>query len=188
MQLLATGGLPNFSTTKVAKLAGIPQSNLYIYFQNKQDLLNAVYQTTVHEESVAVVAALTPQSDLTTQLATSITALYDFARQRPQVVATVQALTADAQFKHQLTLKQADQENQQIQALIQRGVAEHVLRPVDLNLLRYFLTQPVFHFASGVTNAQYADTPTSRQQLTTMLMAAILTTPAFTDWQAHNAH
>ncbi|AYM04001.1 TetR/AcrR family transcriptional regulator [Levilactobacillus yiduensis] len=182
--VLAQGGLANFSTTKVAKLAGIPQSNVYIYFANKQGLLEAIYQDTVHQQSVAVVTALDATTSVVTQLAASITALYHFARNHPETVAALQVLLDDPELKHQLRLKADDQANQQIQQLLQTGVAQQVLRNADLNLSRYFLARPVFHLAAGVQSGLYADTPQNLTDLTTMIMGAVLRPAAYQSWLA----
>jgi len=180
--LLATGGLANFSTTKVAKQAGIPQSNLYIYFKNKQALLDTVFQTTIHTQSVAVVAELDTAAPITTQLANSIKTLYRFAREHPQIVATIQVLMADVQLKKHLHLKQDDDENQQIQTLLTDGMQAGILRSTDLNLIRYFLTRPVFNYAAGVQSGLYPDTAQGLTDLTQMIMGAILQPNIYQEW------
>lgn len=38
-QIILTEGIAKVSTVKVAKLVGIAQSNVYLYFKNKNDLL-----------------------------------------------------------------------------------------------------------------------------------------------------
>ena len=115
--VLAKGGMANFSTTKVAKLAGIPQSNLYIYFQNKQALLEAVYRMTVHQQSVAVVAVLKEQDPLTKQIVASVQALYQFAMAQPETVTAIQTLLDDVELKHKWGLKRDDLANHRIQQL-----------------------------------------------------------------------
>lgn len=180
--ILAQNGLAGFSTTKVAKLAGIPQSNVYIYFANKQGLLAAVYQTTVHRQSAAVAAALVDTAPLTTQLTASVTALYAFARDFPETVAAIQVLLDDPELKHQLQLKRDDVANQRIQALIETGVARGILRPTDLNFLRYFLARPVFHYAAGVRAHLYSESPAALADLTAMIMGAVLRPEVYQDW------
>ncbi|SMS15452.1 TetR/AcrR family transcriptional regulator [Levilactobacillus zymae] len=175
--ILAQGGLANFSTTKVAKLAGVPQSNIYIYFANKQDLLTAVYLTTVHQQSVAVTAALNQQLPLVTQLATSITALYRFATTFPAEARVIRLLTADQQFKTGLAAKTADAANQQIQTLLTAGVQRGLLRPDSLNLIRYFLTDPVYHYAELATSNE-----AGLVNLTQMILGAVLQPQAYQDW------
>ncbi|AVK62283.1 hypothetical protein C5Z25_11080 [Lactobacillus sp. CBA3605] len=182
IQVLATDGLARFSTTKVAKLAKIPQSNLYIYFKNKQSLLNATYQVAVHQMSVAVVANFTPSMPLLDQISASITGLYHFALVQPAAVTAIQLLIDDVHFKQQAQLKQTDSENQQIQTLLRQGVDQQLLQPVALNLLRYFLTRPVFHYAEGIRAGQYAETPATLAALTTMVMGAILRPTVYLDW------
>ena len=145
IQLLATEGLAPFSTTKVAKQADIPQSNLYIYFKNKQALLNATYAAAVHQMSLAVVPCFASDQPLITQTAASIHGLYDFAMAQPKTATAVQVLMDDVQFKQQAPLKLADMANHQIQDALQLGVQTQVFQSVDVNLIRYFLTRPVFH-------------------------------------------
>lgn len=180
--VLAKGGMANFSTTKVARLAGIPQSNLYIYFQNKQALLEAVYRMTVHQQSVAVVAALKEQEPLTTQIVASVRALYQFAIAQPETVTAIQTLLDDIKLKHKWGLKRDDLANQRIQQLLQDGVDQHVLRATDQNFLRYFLARPVFHYADGVRVGLYSDTPEALADLTAMIMGAVLQPDVYRAW------
>lgn len=185
IHVLATAGLAGFSTTKVAKSAGIPQSNLYIYFENKQDLLLAVFQAAVHAESVAATAELTDTMSIVAQLTTSIRGLYDFALAQPEMATVIQLLLDDGQMKRQLALKQDDLANQRIQQLLRDGVTQQVLRPVALNFHRYFLTRPVFHFAQGVRSGRYEATP-DLTTLTTMIMGAVLQPTVYQDWLTAN--
>lgn len=171
--LLAREGLANFSTTKVAKLAGVPQSNIYIYFDNKQDLLEAVYLENVHQQSVAVAQALKPADDLETQLRASIGALYQFALTHAEATRVVQALTAEPQFKQDPLVKLADPANHQIQTLLKDSVDQGVLRNTNLNLLRYFLTDPVYRYAEMVRDGQIPDSTAGVRELTVMVMAAV---------------
>ncbi|ETY72722.1 TetR/AcrR family transcriptional regulator [Lactiplantibacillus fabifermentans] len=182
IDLLAAGGLANFSTTKVAKQAGIPQSNVYIYFKNKQSLLEAVFQATVHTESVAVAAAIDDNAELAEQLAMSIRALYDFALAQPAVVTALQVLTEDVALKQKFALKADDTANQKIQHLLTTGVTQNILQPVDLNLLRYFLTRPIFHYAEGRRHGLYSATTTSIDELVVMVMGAVLQPTPFQTW------
>jgi len=180
--VLAKGGMANFSTTKVAKLAGIPQSNLYIYFQNKGTLLEAVYRMTVHQQSVAVVAALKDEDPLTTQVMASVRALYQFAMAQPETVTAIQALLDDIELKHKWGLKQDDLANQRIQRLLQDGIDQHVLRATDQNFIRYFLARPVFHYADGIRAGLYPDTPATLADLTAMIMGAVLQPDVYRTW------
>ena len=180
--VLAQGGLANFSTTKVAKVAGIPQSNVYIYFKNKQSLLEAVFQTTIHQESVAVVTTIDTKLSLPEQIATSIRTLYRFCLAEPEIVAAVQVLTEDIAMKKSMHLNRDDTANQQIKTMLTDGVSTGVLRQTDLNLLRYFLTRPVFSFADGVRQGLYTDTPENLIDLTNMIMGAVLLPAAYQNW------
>ncbi|WP_341779035.1 TetR/AcrR family transcriptional regulator [Levilactobacillus sp. HBUAS70063] len=182
VHVLATVGLAGFSTTKVAKQAGIPQSNLYIYFKNKQALLLAVFRLAVHAESVAATASLKTEMAVIDQLTASIQGIYRFALDQPEFVTVIQLLLDDGQLKAKLSMKANDPANQQIQRLLRTGVERQILRSVDLNFHRYFLTRPVFHFAQGVRAGLYADTPAELATVTTMIMAAVLQPAVYQEW------
>ncbi|KRL98312.1 TetR/AcrR family transcriptional regulator [Levilactobacillus hammesii] len=186
IHVLATAGLAGFSTTKVAKQAGIPQSNLYIYFKNKQDLLSAVFQFVIHEESVAVTDALDETTAIVDQLVASIHTIYRYALSQPEYVTVVQTLLDDGQMKRSLQLKAGDQANQRVQQLLRDGVDQRVLRPINLNLHRYFLTRPVFNFAAGVQSGVYQNGEQGLATVTTMIMAAVLLPTVYQSWLGGN--
>lgn len=180
--VLATGGLASFSTTKVAKLAGVPQSNLYIYFANKQALLTETYLANVHLQSVAVAAALDATATSQDQLAATITALYQFALANPQATTVIRVLTMDHQFKQDMAPKLADPANQQIQDLLRSGITREILRDTDLNLLRYFLTNPVYRYAEMVRTEQLPASEAGLANLTAMIMGAVLRPAVYQAW------
>lgn len=53
MEIINSNGLANTSMSKIAKAAGVSSSTIYVYFDNKEDMLNKLYLM-YKEESSAV--------------------------------------------------------------------------------------------------------------------------------------
>ena len=173
--LIMSDGLANISTTKIAKKANVPQSNLYIYFANKDDILKQVYFEHVHQMSVAVVNKVDPEIDLITQIEQCTVGLYRFAKQQPESIAVIDALNKYPPLKKALLDKTDDNENQRIQNLIKEGIAEKVLKNYDINLIRYFLSSPIYDNANrpGLNFPQLMD----------LIMCSVLTSDSYLRWK-----
>lgn len=129
-------GAAAVSTIKVAKKVGISQSNVYLYFKNKDDLLMSVYQ----RELAKIIATgdLTRISDatipITERLRLYMKSIYDFALKNPE------SLTLIEQIKFLMgqseTNPLADQlNNNVVVSLLEEAMAANVIRSVPVNLV-----------------------------------------------------
>jgi len=57
-----------------------------------------------------------------------------------------------------------------------------IIRPTDLNVIRYFLTRPVFNYAAGVQSELYPDTVRELSDPIQMIMDAILQPDVYQEW------
>jgi len=54
MEIITADGLANTSMSKIAKAAGVSSSTLYVYFENKEDMLNKLYLMAKEELSASM--------------------------------------------------------------------------------------------------------------------------------------
>lgn len=93
MTLVDQDGLTSLTTAKVAKTAGVSPATLYIYYQDKTDMLSRIYELVkdeLHSGLLAELSATAP--DLAAQLRTMLQFSVAQYRQQPRAAHFVQAL------------------------------------------------------------------------------------------------
>ncbi|GEN94553.1 TetR/AcrR family transcriptional regulator [Pediococcus ethanolidurans] len=132
--LIATQGAALVSTTKVAKLVGISQSNIYIYFKNKDDLLYHVYLSKLTGMQHFFMTLENSSLTLTQQLKAYIMNLYQFALQHPQDIEVIEQIKAMPNSPlHSSELNVTD-DTQLARNLVVKGIDAGILRPVSPEL------------------------------------------------------
>jgi AcrR family transcriptional regulator len=129
-------GAAAVSTIKVAKKVGISQSNVYLYFKNKDDLLMSVYQ----RELAKIIATgdLTRISDatipITERLRLYMKSIYDFALKNPESLTLIEQIKfLMGQSETNLLADQLN--NNVVVSLLEEAMAANVIRSVPVNLV-----------------------------------------------------
>lgn len=83
MDIINTIGLENASMSKIAKTAGVSKSTIYIYFKNKQDMLNKLYLTAKEESALVLFAGFSSSMDIKIGLALYMRNLFKYILENP---------------------------------------------------------------------------------------------------------
>ncbi|KRL80804.1 transcription regulator [Secundilactobacillus paracollinoides DSM 15502 = JCM 11969] len=128
--IIISDGVAAVPTTKVAKMVGIAQSNVYIYFKNKDELLLSVF----HHEQARVKAffdaRIDQTADLTTRLKAYIDAMGELAMTEWDTMTILEQIKA---MPHTPVAAEdaLPSDDQTVQALMQDGIDAGILKPVD---------------------------------------------------------
>lgn len=131
-------GAAAVSTVKVAKKVGISQSNVYLYFKDKNDLLMSVYQRELDRVS--------EMGDLSRLLDTSIPvaervqlylkSLYQYALANPDSLTLIQQIKfLMGQFDSNLFADDPNYQNNIVVKLLQEAIDAGLIRDVPVSLL-----------------------------------------------------
>jgi AcrR family transcriptional regulator len=82
--LLVKDGFGKMSMRKIAKRAGVSATSIYLHFQNKDELLLALIESSITKLSAALEENLTESDDSITKLEKMAQAFVDFALENPQ--------------------------------------------------------------------------------------------------------
>ncbi|WP_163655203.1 TetR/AcrR family transcriptional regulator [Listeria sp. PSOL-1] len=173
-RLLVENGVEYFSTTKVAKAVGISQSNIYIYFANKQDLILQVFQYHIHEMSVYVSKSLSEKSSMAENLRNNIKALIAFSLKHPESIEIIELIKHTHSLDLDLKKKQTDKANQKIQDLLQLGIETGEFRQININVLRTLIMSTTYNYIHALKSGWYTQTEVTADQITELIVAAIL--------------
>ncbi|WP_412989397.1 TetR/AcrR family transcriptional regulator [Pediococcus siamensis] len=153
--LIATEGAAMVSTTKVANLVGISQSNIYIYFKNKDDLLYQVYLSKLATMQASFAQMQKEDLSVSAQLRAYIMKLYQFATAHPEdmrVIAQLKIMPNSPLFSGNFPFKD---DTKVVRKLIQAGIQAGVLRPVDPELHLTIIFNVIRRYTSNPANADY---------------------------------
>lgn len=135
IEIILEDGAATLSTTKVAKRVKISQSNIYIYFKNKDDLLKQIYLLEIkcYQTLFDQIAA----NDHTTEekIHDYIKALYDVSIQNPDSMYIIDQIKRIPDSPVNVTDPSfVGFESNPILDLLNKGIAEGVLKDVNPTL------------------------------------------------------
>jgi AcrR family transcriptional regulator len=83
MEIINRDGLAAASMSKIARAAGVSSSTLYVYFDNKEDMLNKLFLMAKQESSAATLKGLSVGMDIKTGVETYLRSLFVYMRDNP---------------------------------------------------------------------------------------------------------
>ena len=132
VQMITTEGLGGITMTKVAKRAAISQSNIYIYFENKEDLVKQAFLSRKQRMSDYLFAHFTVQEKALDNLALFARALYQFAADNPVDADLIQQFqAAPIMATLDLSRDEATMRFDDVAAELEKGIASGEVRPID---------------------------------------------------------
>lgn len=151
-------GAAAVSTTKVAKRVGISQSNVYLYFKNKDELLVSVYQREVAKIQAAgdLDQLLAPDVPLTQRLREYVQGVYLFALAHPDSLTLIQ------QIKWLMGQVDGDpfaimaQPNNVVRRLMQAAIDAGVIRAVPVNVHMAMVFAVIQTHTQNIKHGRYA--------------------------------
>ncbi|MBY6113813.1 TetR/AcrR family transcriptional regulator [Mameliella alba] len=140
-------GFAALSVADVVKRAQVSAGTIYVHFENKTDMLQQVYMELKEEFHATVTRGRDtgPTRDL---IRTMWFDMFDWIADHPReflfldLGSAARLLTEDQQAK-------ADAYAEDIAGLLQRGVLDGTLAPLDTKLLSLLLTAPAMQMARG---------------------------------------
>ncbi|MDN6967663.1 TetR/AcrR family transcriptional regulator [Oenococcus sp. UCMA 17063] len=181
-KLIVSNGLADISTTAIAKKIGIAQSNIYLYFKNKRDLLQQVYLVAVNELSLYANRRVAEDSSLLIKMEQYTRALYDFSIERPNTISVIDIIQRSSNIKIGLTESQKGLANQKIQRLLRESASSQILRTSTVEVPRALIFNTIYFYAKGITNRTIDQKDTSLDTVVKMIMAAILKPESNSEW------
>lgn len=94
VKIILNEGASAVSTVKVAKIVGIAQSNVYLYFKNKNDLLLSAYQRELDQiKSMGDIESLNDQSiPIKTRIDNYVHSVFDYSIQHPDGLTLIEQI------------------------------------------------------------------------------------------------
>jgi AcrR family transcriptional regulator len=135
------GGLSGASVSKIAKRAGVSAGTIYLYFPNKDNLLQEIYGEIKQEIHACIMAEVTPAAGSATNIKAMWFALFDYISAQPNDFAFSEYVAAAQLFDKQ-DMPHLTKNAMEIALILQTAITEKILKPAPLHAMSAVLMAP----------------------------------------------
>ncbi|MGA3271257.1 TetR/AcrR family transcriptional regulator [Lactiplantibacillus pentosus] len=157
--IILAEGPAGVSTTKVAKRVGIAQSNVYLYFKNKQALIDSVYaRETTRILSTTDIARLSDATiDLSTRIRLYVQQVYDYSLAHPDSLTIMQQIKA-LNGQPMTMLPGVADPNNIVVKLLTAAVDAQVIKPLPVSLHMGVVCSTIHTHTTNISQGRYSAT------------------------------
>ncbi|EQM54182.1 TetR family transcriptional regulator [Lactiplantibacillus plantarum EGD-AQ4] len=157
--IILAEGPAGVSTTKVAKRVGIAQSNVYLYFKNKQALIDSVYaRETNRILSTTDIARLSDVTiDLPTRIRLYVQQVYDYSLAHPDSLTIIQQIKA-LNGQPMTVLPGVTDPNNIVVKLLTAAVDAQVIKPLPVSLHMSVVFSAIHTHTTNISQGRYPAT------------------------------
>lgn len=157
--IILAEGPAGVSTTKVAKRVGIAQSNVYLYFKNKQALIDSVYaRETSRILSTTDIARLSDATiDLSTRIRLYVQQVYDYSLAHPDSLTIMQQIKA-LNGQPMTVLPGVADPNNIVVKLLTAAVDAQVIKPLPVSLHMGVVFSTIHTHTTNISQGRYSAT------------------------------
>ena len=151
IQLINEFGLAQTSMSKIAKKANVSSSTIYVYFENKEDMLNKLYLNVKKKMSRAVFDSFDDSASLQTAFETGLRKYAHFILNNKDYFLFMEQFS-NSPLIHNVSRKEGTDLFAPFHNLLEKGKKQNVFKQVDKNLLIIFTFDPVSNFVKQYFN------------------------------------
>ena len=140
-------GFAASSVAKIAKEAGVSPATLYIYFDNKEDLLVSTYLEIKQGMGTAMLEGFDETAPLRETLHRVWKNTFAYVVQNPDEFPYAEQFS-NSPFSDQIDKEQVQQYFEPLFRVVHRGVEEKILKDVDMDMMGVFLIHPIMVLAN----------------------------------------
>jgi len=140
-------GFASSSVSKIAKEAGVSPSTVYIYHENKQDLLISTYVQIKHHMAGELMKGYDDSLSIRDTIQQVWIGMYRYITGFPAYNMYMEQF-ANSPYAALVDKKKLDQPYSGMINVIQRGIEEKVIKDVDFHFLIAFMFKPLSYLAN----------------------------------------
>ena len=142
IELITTKGFADTSMSKIAKAAGVSPATIYVYFENKEDLLNKLYLMVKQEKSIALMEGIDLQGPVKEVVLAIWKNFYNYAIDNPVRFAFAEQFL-NSPLVNRISRDEGMSFYQPLIDLFERGKSEGVLKEFSMELFGAFAFAPL---------------------------------------------
>ncbi|MNN58871.1 Bacterial regulatory protein, tetR family [compost metagenome] len=131
--------------SKIAKKAGVSASTIYVYFENKEDMLNKLYLSIKKDMSLEVFYNYDDSMPLKTVFELALGRYINFILTHKDEFLFLEQF-ANSPLLDKLSQKEGLELFEPLFNLLEKGKSQNVFKQVDTSLLHMFMFNPVMQY------------------------------------------
>lgn len=157
-EIILKEGAAAVSTVKVAKHVGISQSNVYLYFKDKDDLIMSVYRRELNKiDATGDLELATDQSiPVAKRVRGYIKAVYDFALANPDSLTLIQQIKFLLGQHDTNPFEDYPEHENVVISVLQEAIDAGVIKPVPVSLLMSMVFSIIHTHTLNLQKKRYA--------------------------------
>ncbi|QBO36911.1 TetR/AcrR family transcriptional regulator [Periweissella cryptocerci] len=155
-EIIERDGVAAISTTKVAKLAGVPQSNIYIYFKNKEDLLVQLFKKISGSLGKGQREILASNLSLEEKIKATIKNMYDFSIKNPDAMVVIEQVKQLPELTPYFAATWGSTENP-VMVMLHQAIAEKIVHNIPDNIAMAIVFTTINRQAQSINEGVYTE-------------------------------
>lgn len=172
LTLITTQGLSNLSMSKIAKASNVSPATIYIYFKNKEDLINKLYLKTKEKMSESIFTTVHSQQNLKEQYRQIVTNFIHFNMENENEFLFLEQIQNSPVLDSE-TLKESDEMFSTLFNLYTVGKQKKILKNSDSRLLSIMTSSPTMEYVKLFHKKKVEGSPEEIKDLINMCWDAI---------------
>ncbi len=160
------------SVSKIAKEAGVSPATLYVYYKNKEDLLVSTYIDIKLDLSQAILADMDDSLPIRDILENVWHSIFSYVSNNLEYYKFMEQF-ANSPYSALVDRQAVEQYFVPLTNVMQRGIEQKIIKPVDRHILAAFLFHPVSYLANPRLCQEFELTETDIETAFTMAWDAI---------------
>lgn len=161
-QITKQEGLNNASISKIAKLAGVSPATVYIYYQDKSDMLSKIYLQVKELMDRGLAEKLQSETNVKAQIRISMQHFASRFREYPDEAQFMRAIQSNPQFVTSETHQIADEIAKPLNDVIEYAIANNLLVTQNQDIIYVFFAAPL---AFLIETRQVHDRMTTNEEI-----------------------
>ena len=174
LKLVTSEGLARASMAKIAKEAGVSPATLYVYFENKEDMLNKLYLMVKEESAVSIMKDLSGGMDCREGIYSYMRNLFAFMVENPLHFSFHEQFLNSPDIKAE-TREQGMALYAPLIKLYKEGLKTKQIRDFPMELLGAFMFAPIFSLIKSHLNGELEITDDLLEKAIDMAWSAVKT-------------
>lgn len=145
IQLINEHGLSEISMSKIAKKAGVSSSTIYVYFENKEDMLNKLFLNVKKRMSLELLHHYDDSIPLQSVFEDALKRYTQYILTHKDDFLFIEQF-ANSPLLHKLSRKEGLELFEPIFNLLEKGKSQNVFKQIDTNLLHMFMFLPTMQY------------------------------------------
>jgi len=155
IQLINESGFAQTSMSKIAKKANLSPSTIYVYFENKEDMLNKLYVTVKKEMSERLLRNIDESTPVKSGLESILRSLVTLTQNNRDYFLFIEQFE-NSPLIHKISREEGMDLFKPMFDLFERGKQQKILKQVDTNLLAIHSYSPMMQYVKEHLNG-YAE-------------------------------